>query len=46
MAANFAVSAGSMLALRGAAGSLSLGAESLMPCVSFSANFRCSLASV
>ena len=31
MAANFAVSAGSTLALRGAAGSLSLGAESVMP---------------
>src|SRR5882724_3751110 len=46
MAANFAVSAGSMLALRGAAGSVSLGAESLMPCVPLPANFRCSLASV
>jgi hypothetical protein len=44
MAANFAVSAGSMLALRGAAGSLSLGAESVMRCVLLPANSRCSLA--
>src|SRR5262249_28127788 len=40
MAANFAVSAGSMLALRGSAGSLSLGAEeSLMTCAPTSADF-------
>ena len=41
MAANFAVSAGSTLALRVAAGSLSLGAESVMPY----AKSWCSLAS-